>query len=191
MPGEKKEPFVLLRSRRRTLSMEIKENGDLLVRAPLRMSQRVIEDFVQQKQPWIEKARERVRSRPAPKVLTKEKEQALRALTRERVLPRVAPWADRLGVNPQKVTVTGALTWWGSCSARGHVCFSCLLGEQEDSLIDYVIVHELCHLRHMDHSKRFWQEVGRVIPDWPKRRAKLKQAARYRRPNEQTAPGGS
>ncbi len=191
MPGEKKETFVLLRSRRRTLSLEMKENGELLVRAPLRMSQRMIEDFVRQKQPWIEKARERVCSRPTPKVLTPEREEELRALTQKRVLPRVAPWADRLGVCPKKITVTGALKRWGSCSTRGHVCFSCLLGEQEDELIDYVIVHELCHLRHMDHSARFWQEVGRVMPDWPRRRDKLKQATRYQRVNEQTAPKGS
>ena len=139
----------------------------------------------------VKEARERVRSRPTPKVLTPEREEELRALTQKRVLPRVAPWADRLGVCPKKITVTGALKRWGSCSARGHVCFSCLLGEQEDELIDYVIVHELCHLRHMDHSTRFWQEVGRVMPDWPRRRDKLKQATRYQRVNEQTAPKGS
>ena len=191
MPGEKKETFVLLRSRRRTLSLEMKENGDLLVRAPQRMSQRMIEDFVRQKRPWIEKARERVCSRPAPKLLTLEKEKELYALAQKRVLPRVAPWADRLCVCPKKITVTGALKRWGSCSARGHVCFSCLLGEQEDELIDYVIVHELCHLRHMDHSVRFWQEVGRVMPDWPQRRGKLKQAVRYQRANAQTAPKGN
>lgn len=185
MPNCKKEEtpsFFLVRSRRKTLSIQLKPDGSLLVRAPFASQTVRIEEFVRSHRDWIEKNREKLRQRPAPLPLTPEKEKELRRLTRERVLPRVPYWSARVGAVPRKTQISPALKRWGSCSSKGTVSLSLMLGEQEEDAADYVIVHELCHLKEMNHSPRFWQLVESVLPDWRQRREKLRQAPGYVRP---------
>ena len=86
---------------------------------------------------------------------------------------RVEHYASRLGVRPSRVTVRGQRSRWGSCSARGTVSLNWRLMMVPSPLADYVVVHELCHLRHMDHSPRFWAMVGDVVPDYRERRRSL------------------
>ena len=86
---------------------------------------------------------------------------------------RVEHYAPRLGVHPSKVTIRGQHSRWGSCSARGTVSLNWRLMLAPGELADYVVVHELCHLRHLDHSPRFWAMVGGVIPDYRHRRRRL------------------
>ena len=86
---------------------------------------------------------------------------------------RVEHYASRLGVRPSKVTIRGQHSRWGSCSAKGTVSLNWRLMLVPGELADYVVVHELCHLRHLDHSPRFWAMVGGVIPDYRRRRRRL------------------
>ena len=86
---------------------------------------------------------------------------------------RVEHYAPRLGVRPSKVTIRGQHSRWGSCSAKGTVSLNWRLMLAPGELADYVVVHELCHLRHLDHSPRFWAMVGGVIPDYRRRRRRL------------------
>ena len=86
---------------------------------------------------------------------------------------RVEHYASRLGVRPSRVAVRGQRSRWGSCSARGTVSLNWRLMMVPSALADYVVVHELCHLRHMDHSPRFWAMVGDVVPDYRERRRSL------------------
>ena len=142
------------------------------MRAPFASQTVRIEEFVRSHRDWIEKNREKLRQRPAPLPLTPEKEEELRRLTRERVLPRVPYWSARVGAVPRKTQISPALKRWGSCSSKGTVSLSLMLGEQEEDAVDYVIVH----------APRFWQLVESVLPDWRQRREKLRQAPGYVRP---------
>ncbi len=87
---------------------------------------------------------------------------------------RVEKYSEIIGVHPCAVKINSASTRWGSCSSKGSINFSWKLIIAPEDVIDYVVVHELCHLKHMDHSPSFWEEVAKVIPDWQKKRAALK-----------------
>lgn len=86
---------------------------------------------------------------------------------------RVEHYAPRLGVRPSRMTIRGQRSRWGSCSTRGTVSLNWRLMMAPSALADYVVVHELCHLRHMNHSPRFWAMVGAVVPDYRERRHRL------------------
>ena len=86
---------------------------------------------------------------------------------------RIEHYAPRLGVRPSRVTIRGQRSRWGSCSGKGTVSLNWRLMMVPSALVDYVVVHELCHLRHMNHSPQFWAMVGGVVPDCRERRRSL------------------
>ena len=86
---------------------------------------------------------------------------------------RVEHYSSRLGVRPSRVTIRGQRSRWGSCSGKGTVSLNWRLIMVPGALADYVVVHELCHLRHMDHSPRFWAMVGGIVPDYRQCRRRL------------------
>ena len=88
---------------------------------------------------------------------------------------RVAYWAARMGVEPAGITITAARTRFGSCSGKNRLSFSLYLMDYPAEAIEYVVVHELAHIRHHDHSTAFYGEVARYLPDWRARRALLKK----------------
>ena len=108
-------------------------------------------------------------------------EDALRAWYRERaleLLPELArEWAARAGHSVARVSVGAARRRWGSCSARGNVRLNWRLLLLPSALVDYVVVHEVAHLAHLDHSPQFWREVARLMPDYRDRRARLRAVA--------------
>ena len=163
--------YQLIRSRRKTLSLEIRPDGALLVRAPLRMPKREIDSFLLSKAGWIEK--HLPRQPPLPKFTPEE----IASFSREtaRLLPeKVAHYAARLGVSYGRITVRCQKTRWGSCSSRGNLSFHCLLSQMPETVFDYVVVHELCHRKHMNHSPQFWGEVAAILPDYKASRNWLK-----------------
>jgi predicted metal-dependent hydrolase len=87
----------------------------------------------------------------------------------------VAFYAPRIGVTYGGITIRNQRTRWGSCSGKGNLNFNCMLMLAPPRVIEYVIVHELCHRKHMDHSPAFWALVERHLPDWQERRGWLKQ----------------
>ena len=167
--------YTLIRSSRRTMALEITRDGRLLVRAPQRAPQAVIDRFVASHADWIaahlEKQRQRAQAHPP---LTEDELAALRQKARDILPGRVAHYAGRMGVTPTGVKITGAKTRFGSCSAKNSLCFSLYLMAYPDAAIDYVVVHELAHIRHKNHSPAFYAEVARVMPDYRERRKLLK-----------------
>lgn len=163
----------LIRSSRRTVAVQITRDGRVVVRAPLWMSGRKIDAFLESKRSWIEKHL----SRSAPQLppLTEEEVAALMKTAREDLPRRVERLALLVGVSVNRVTVRCQRTRWGSCSAKGNVNLNCLLMLCPEEVRDYVVVHELCHRREMNHSPRFWVEVERVMPDYRSHRRWLKE----------------
>ena len=170
--------YQIIRSSRKTMSLEIKADGSVVVRAPLRLSEAKIQKFVEEKQEWILKNLEKIRKRDAQK----ENVQKLSALERQHlqnkacvVIPRrVAYYAEKLGVSYGKITLRQQKTRWGSCAANGNLNFNWRLILAPPEVLDYVVVHELCHRREMNHSQAFWKEVEKILPDYRERQKWLK-----------------
>ena len=93
-----------------------------------------------------------------------------------KVLPeKTAYYAGKMGVTYGKITIRNQKSRWGSCSAKGNLNYNCLLMLTPEKVQDYVVVHELCHRKEMNHSERFWNEVEKILPDYRERRAWLKK----------------
>ena len=142
------------------------------------ISEAKIQKFVEEKQEWILKNLEKIQKRDAQK----ENVQKLSALERQHlqnkacvVIPRrVAYYAEKLGVSYGKITLRQQKTRWGSCAANGNLNFNWLLILAPPEVLDYVVVHELCHRREMNHSQAFWKEVEKILPDYRERQKWLK-----------------
>ena len=178
---EEKEKIAVIKSSRRTMSMEVRPDGSILVRAPFRASAEEIGNFVCSHKSWVEKQRIRIRKRAAeirladqnplsPEDIRLLADQALRELP-----PRIAAYAGQMGVTYGRVTIRNQKTRWGSCSSKGNLNFNCLLMLTPREVQDYVIVHELSHRKEMNHSPKFWEVVEEVLPDYKKRRKWLRE----------------
>lgn len=174
--------YRIIRSDRRTLALTLKD-GELIVRAPRRASDRDIERFVESHLDWIERQMERARRQEtAARELRPVGEKELAALYGEakRVIPeRVALYAPLVGVTYGRITVRRQKTRWGSCSAEGNLNFNCLLMLAPQNVLDSVVVHELCHIKEMNHSDRFYAEVLRVMPNYRESHGWLKENGEY------------
>ena len=168
--------YTVIRSRRRTMALEVTREGTALVRAPLRVSEADIAHFVEDHRAWLDKHLARrqayLAAHPAP---SPEQIELWRRQAKEELPGRVAYWAARMGVEPAGVTITAARTRFGSCSGENRLSFSLYLMDYPAEAIEYVVVHELAHIRHHDHSPAFYGEVARYLPDWRARRALLKK----------------
>lgn len=168
--------YQLIRSRRKTLAIEITREAKLVVRVPLRCPQREIERFLKEKEGWIAvhlaNMQARREAHPEP---TAEEEAALRRKARDILPSLVAHWAAVMGVEPTGITVTGARTRFGSCSPKNRLSFSFRLMEYPMAAVEYVVVHELAHIRHKNHGPDFYKEIAAVLPDWQARRELLKK----------------
>ena len=162
----------IIRSARKTLSLEVKPDGSVLVRAPYGYSDGEIEQFIKKHKRWLEdkqkKAAERAREAEKIQKLTFVQIQELADKALKVIPERVAYFAPKVGVTYGKVTIRNQKTRWGSCSSKGNLNFNCLLMLTPPEVIDSVVVHELCHRKEMNHSDRFYAEVLRVFPEYHK-----------------------
>lgn len=159
----------IIRSNRRTLALELKM-GELIVRAPFQASDAEIESFIKKHSGWIEKhLNEFEKSKGTDDGIEPLSIDEIRALADEarRVIPeRVRYYAPMVGVTYGEITIRSQRTKWGSCSTKGNLNFNCLLMLTPQEALDSVVVHELCHLKEMNHSEKFYAEVLRVYPEY-------------------------
>lgn len=169
-------PIVLERSKRKSLAIQITKDIQLLIKAPLRMSEREICRFLQQKRFWIYKQTKREMDNAKNRIERSEEEiQQLRERAREILTLKSNEYAKQLGVSFNKIRIGNQRTRWGSCSSKGTISYNWRLILMPEDIMDYVVVHELCHLVEMNHSSRFWGLVAGMIPDYVARRTWLKQ----------------
>lgn len=227
--------YQLIRSKRKTIAIYVKEDGSVEVRAPKWVSERELQRWILEKSDWIRKKKQEaadkncvrqkyytegavfqcldkeyrlhivessrnavyVQEREGSRIIVKTRsfdEAYVRALlikwsaeqlkrsVLEKVewyLPRLEEFAEGAKACVMReitgITIKNVKTRWGSCSVKGHLNFSVKLSMAPAEIIDYVIVHELCHLLYMDHSPKFWGAVRAVLPDYEKRRRYLKK----------------
>lgn len=176
-----KKNFSVIRSNRKTISVEIRPDLQMIVRAPMKMSDKDISRFISDKSQWIEKHFEIMKKRieNQPKIneppLDREAVNALAEKAMEIIPPRVEHFSKIVEVTYGKITIRNQRSRWGSCSQNGNLNFNCLLMLCPTEVIDYVVVHELCHRKHLNHSAAFWAEVRRVMPDYEDKNKWLKE----------------
>lgn len=168
--------YELIRSNRKTIAIQIKDDGRVIVRAPLRMSKDVIQQFIAQKESWIANHLVSIQLQKlcAEPAFTDEELQQLANNAREDIACRVAHFASLVGVSYRQITIRAQKTRWGSCSATGNLNFNCLLMLCPEAVRDYVVVHELCHRKELNHSARFWREVENILPTYAESREWLR-----------------
>ena len=168
--------YELIRSNRRTLALEVTPDCRVLVRAPMRLAKYRIDQFVAEHTEWIAthlaRQQERRDRRPEP---TEAERQAYIQRAMEELPPKVAHYGALMGLVPTGITITGAEKRFGSCSPKNRICFSWRLMQYPEEAIDYVVVHELAHIRHKNHGPDFYACVAQVMPDWKERRELLKK----------------
>ena len=208
--------YTLIRSRRRTVALQITSEGQLLVRCPFSTSKATADRFVADHQDWIVRHQKQLADQPPKPVFTYTPGEELyyrgRSLTlaqqenitkplvegdsfilpasttnpealtaaffrqeAQALLPELtARWAQKMGLFPTKIGITAAKSRWGSCSGRNAVNFSYRLVFLPPELMEYVVVHELAHIKHHNHSAAFHALVAQYLPDQQERRAQLR-----------------
>lgn len=175
-------PYTIIKSRRKTWALSLQSDLTLQIRIPLTGSYREAKQILFQKEKWIlKKYRELERRRnAAPRsFLTPAQRNALEARYRQAARDyfpaRVAYYEPIIGVTHGAITIRDQKTRWGSCSAKGNLNFNWRLMLAPPRILDYVVVHELCHRKEMNHSKAFWNAVEMVLPDYKELRSWLRQ----------------
>lgn len=169
----------VIRSARKTMSLEIRSSSLVVVRAPRFLPDEAIARFVNEKESWINRHLEIIAQREseaeaAPRISWEEL-QALGDRAVKELPERARFFAKQMGVTFRRVTIRNQRTRWGSCSSQGNLNFNVMLMLCPADVVDYVIVHELSHRKHMDHSPAFWAEVEKVLPGYKTPLAWLKK----------------
>lgn len=167
-------PYEIVRSQRKTVSLQVTQEGKVLVRCPRRLPLRQVQRFVQEHENWLEAQLTKIAAQPKLPKLTEEERKSLVSQAAQEI-PRLAEfYAPLVGVSYGRITIRSQRGRWGSCSGAGNLNFNCLLMLTPPQVREYVVVHELCHRKEMNHSAQFWAEVERILPDYRQRRQWLK-----------------
>ncbi len=179
---------AVVRSKRKSYGLVVDEDGGVTVRIPLRGSITVARKLVADKQDWLmEKIRlqkQRKQVREAQEAESESKytseqraglERRYRQAAKEYFPKRADYYAQQIGVSYERIRIAEQKTRWGSCSSKGTLSFNWKLMLAPPKVLDYVVVHELCHLKEMNHSPRFWKLVEDIMPDYKEYRKWLKE----------------
>ncbi len=168
--SENRLHFQILRSNRTKVAIQILPDGTVLVRAPHHVPEADICALVKEQSAWILRSQAKLKAQNDQRAqlppLTGEDIKRLADQALKVIPARVAYFASRIGVTYGKITIRNQKGRWGSCSSQGNLNFNCLLMLTPPHVIDYVIVHELCHIKELNHSDAFWATVKQILPDY-------------------------
>ncbi|MCD7783298.1 MAG: M48 family metallopeptidase [Firmicutes bacterium] len=172
--------YTVIRSKRKTVTVEVTRDFEVILRVPLETTDEEAALIAEKKSTWIKNTIEKMKARteerensPDMGKLTAEDIKALSKKALEVIPARVRYYSKLVGVNYGRITVRNLVSRWGSCSEGGNLGFNCLLMLCPPEVVDYVVVHELCHIVHMNHSEEYWAEVERVMPDYKEHKSWL------------------
>ena len=175
--------IVVIRSDRRSFAIEIGIDKKIKVRVPRRASKAQIEEVLKAKHDWILKTLDKIEQRNTAeareyeeaKPSSSEEVKKLKKEARNHLASLTEYWAEKIGVSYGRISIRGQKTRWGSCSSKGNLNYNYLLILCPDDVIEYVVIHELCHRIYMNHSKRFWEKIEEFCPNYRQARKWLKQ----------------
>ncbi len=163
---------TVIKSNRKTVGIQVRTDLRVIVRVPLATSKTEVDRILKDNAAWIEKHLEQMKQKAAQRQteefarLTNEEIQKLADQALQDIPKRVEDFAKKICVSYGRITIRNQRTRWGSCSSKGNLNFNCLLMLAPPAVRDYVVVHELCHRKEMNHSGAFWAEVKKILPDY-------------------------
>ena len=167
-----RDGYRIVRTDRKTLALEVsRQSAEVIIRAPKRLPREIIERFVSEHRRFVEKNVSKVKlelEREA-RLLAQCDESELRKKAREYLPGKIRYYSELMGLVPTGVRITSAKTRYGSCSPKNSLCFSLYLMQKDERFIDYVIVHELAHIKHHNHGAAFYKLIEKYMPDYKER----------------------
>ena len=172
--------YQVIRSARKTMTLEVRRDGNVIVRAPLRTGLPRIKRFVNQKQEWVlgclERTKEYREQKPLSADLSEAKRNVYIRKAKETITKRVSYFARLMSVSYRNITIREQKTRWGSCSIHSKkIRMNLQLAVKSEECVEYVLVHELCHLLEPSHNQRFYDLMSHFLPDWRERKQKLNE----------------
>ena len=172
-------PYVLKRNARsRHIRIRVLSGGQVFVSAPERVSERSVRSFLESKRAWLWSAVTRLKRFPEQSLSLRD-EKKLFAVHKEKALllaeVKVRQWNEMYQFHFGKISIRNSRSRWGSCSSKGTLSFNYKIVFLPKHLADYLVVHELCHLKEHNHSKGFWSFVAQTIPEYVVRRRELRK----------------
>jgi predicted metal-dependent hydrolase len=175
------DPVFVRHPRARRYLLRVEDDGRVRITVPRWGSKREAAAFAEREHAWIEKQRARVagqRAASAREPMPTEIERELRNRAKRELPTRLLELAARHALTVTRVSIRNQRWRWGSCSRNGHICLNWRLIQMPDAVRDYVMIHELMHLRRMDHSRKFWKLVAQACPDYQAARQWLREHGR-------------
>ncbi len=170
----------IIRSKRRSMAIQIRTDGSVVVRVPMHASDRAIKRFVSEHARWIAdnrgqmfERRKKLADNPYDIPAWESLSAADKKIAKQKIMEHVDYYARRMEIDYGSISMRNQKSRWGSCSSKGNLNFNYRLAYLPEELLDYVVVHELAHRRHMDHSAAFWEEVETYYPAYKKCRQML------------------
>ena len=168
--------YTLIRSKRKTVALQINADGELIVRAPMRYSERKIKKLIEAHRDWIEKkTAESIERKSNHPELTEEEIKEYKKQAKILLPALTEKYAEIMSVDYGTVKITSAQKRFGSCSGKNNICYSYILMQYPIEAIEYVVVHELAHTVHHDHSRAFYDLIAKYLPDYKQREKMLKK----------------
>ncbi len=170
------EYSIIRRTRTRRITLSVTAKGIVRVTAPVLVPRAMIERFVQAKKTWIDDAREKMKMHRKSSFDGRGYSyHANKARAKKVISERVKYFAEQYGFEYARISIKNTSSRWGSCSTQGNLNFTYKLLFLPDHLRDYIVVHELCHLRQHNHSKKFWAAVASILPEYQEHVRELKK----------------